>query len=80
MRTDLDRADLFERLHLGEDWPADGRRRFADGFADGVADPTTGRIGYDVRRPPVAARLALLGTLPFGVCNEVTPIAEPTGL
>ncbi|MBB6627920.1 hypothetical protein H5V45_11385 [Nocardioides sp. KIGAM211] len=80
VRTDLDRLDLFERLRLGDDWPTADGLAFGDGFADGVADPTTGRIGYDVRRPPVAARLTLLGTLPFGICNEVTPLAEPTGL
>ncbi len=50
-----DRTDLFDRLHLGDDWP-DGSPSFDDGFARGVADPTTGRIGYDVPRPAVAAR------------------------
>ncbi|MFC4785870.1 hypothetical protein ACT8ZV_15430 [Nocardioides sp. MAHUQ-72] len=79
VRLGRDRADLFERLHLGDDWPA-GRPSFGDGFTDGVGDPATGRIGYDVPRPPLAAGLALTETLPFAVCDEVTPIPEPTGL
>ena len=53
---------------------------FGDGFVRGVGDPGTGRIGYAVPRPPLAARLVLTEHLPFGVCNDVTPIAEPTGL
>lgn len=53
---------------------------FGDGFARGVGDPGTGRIVYTVPRPPLAARLVLTDHLPFGVCNDVTPIAEPTGL
>ncbi len=79
-RLGPDRADLFERLHLGDDWPATQTPAFGDGFGQGVGDPAAGRIGYVVARPPIAARLALLGTLPFAVCNEVEPIAEPTGL
>jgi hypothetical protein len=80
VRLGRDRADLFDRLHLGDDWPGTGSPAFGDGFAGGVGDPATGRIGYDVARPPVAARLALTENLPFGICNELTPIAEPTGL
>jgi hypothetical protein len=45
-----------------------------------VGDPGTGRIGYDVPRPGAAAALTLLEELPFAVCNEVSPVAEPTGL
>lgn len=80
VRLGADRADLFERLHLGDDWPATESPAFGDGFEQGVGDPAAGRIGYAVPRPPVAARLALLGTLPFAVCNDIEPIAEPTGL
>ena len=80
VRLGPDRADLFDRLHLGDDWPAPDVPAFGDGFTRGVGDPGTGRIGYHVPRPPLAARLVLTESLPFAVCNEVTPIAEPTGL
>lgn len=79
VRMDPELGDLFARLHLGDDWPAAGSPDFAAGFTGAVGDPTTGRIGYDVADPPLAARIALLETLPFGVCNEITPIADPTG-
>ena len=79
VRMSRDRTDLFDRLHLGDDWP-DGSPSFEDGFARGVGDPATGRIGYDVPRPAVAAGLTLIETLPFAVCNSVTPIPQPTGL
>jgi hypothetical protein len=57
------RPDLFERLRLGDRLPA-----FARGFADGAADPSTGRIGYTLVDPPAAADLALRHRLPFAVC------------
>lgn len=79
VRMDPELGDLFARLHLGDDWPAAGSPDFEAGYAGAVGDPTTGRIGYDVADPPLAARIALLETLPFGVCNEVTPIPEPAG-
>ncbi|HEU4811466.1 MAG TPA: hypothetical protein VFT00_04950 [Nocardioides sp.] len=79
VRMDPELGDLFDRLHLGDDWPAAGSPEFESGYTGAVGDPTTGRIGYDVANPPLAARIALLETLPFGVCNEVTPIPEPTG-
>ncbi len=80
VRVEPGRADLFARLDLAADWPASDGLAFGDGFRAGVADPTTGRIGYDVPNPPAAARLSLLEQLPFAVCNEIVPIAEPTGL
>ncbi len=79
IRVPRHRLDLFDRLHLGDAWPTTGSPAFADGFARGVGDPATGRIGYDVAHPPVAARVALGETLPFGVCNTVDPVTEPTG-
>ena len=79
VRMGRNRTDLFDRLQLGEHWPG-GSPSFADGFGGAVGDPTTGRIGYDVPRPAVAAGLTLTETLPFGVCNEVSPIPRPTGL
>jgi len=79
VRMSRHRLDLFDRLHLGDAWPTTGNPAFADGFARGVGDPATGRIGYDVANPPAAAELALGETLPFGSCNTVDPIPQPTG-
>ena len=79
VRMTRHRLDLFDRLHLGDAWPTTGTPAFAYGFSRGVGDPATGRIGYDVANPPAAARVALGETLPFGVCNEVDPVGEPTG-
>jgi hypothetical protein len=76
VRLGKDRADLFDRLHLGDAWPA-GSPGFGDGFTDGVGDPASGRIGYDVPHPAVAARLALTETLPFAVCNGTEPSPSP---
>lgn len=75
--TQPHRSDLFHRLDVGRDWP---EPEFGEVFRDAVADPTTGRIGYVVPRPPLAARLALLEELPFAICDGATPPAEPTGL
>jgi len=77
VRMEPNRDDLFDRLDLGRDWPVED---FASTFRSGVGDPGTGRIGYDVPRPAQAASLTLLEELPFAVCNEVSPVAEPTGL
>jgi hypothetical protein len=60
-RTDRDRTDLFERARLG-------RGRFGRVFRHAVADPSSGRIGYDVPQPARAAALVRRGDLPFGVC------------
>lgn len=77
VRMEPDRGDLFERMRLGEVWPV---QDFGRAYVHGAADPSTGRIGYTVTDPRAAAALALLRELPFGVCNEVMPIPEPTGL
>jgi hypothetical protein len=77
VRMERNRDDLFDRLDLGRDWPVPG---FASVFRTGVGDPGTGRIGYDVPKPAEAARLTLLEELPFAVCNQTTPVPEPTGL
>jgi hypothetical protein len=71
------RDDLFERLLIGEDWPVGG---FPQLFENGAADPSSGRLGYAVEAPARAAGLALTGELPVGLCPEVTPFEEPTGL
>jgi hypothetical protein len=71
------RSDLFERLRIGEDWPVPD---FPQTFVNGAADPSSGRLGYAVPRPPAATGLALLQELPFAICPEVVPFEEPTGL
>lgn len=71
------RSDLFDRLRIGEDWPVPP---FARTFTNGAADPSSGRLGYAVEDPPAAVALTLLRELPFSVCPEVVPLAEPTGL
>lgn len=58
------RQDLFRRMRLGGD--AAG---FAEAYDGGVADPSTGRIGYVMADPPSAARLALEHRLPFAACG-----------
>lgn len=51
------RADMFARLRLAGVLPAI-KPEFGTGFARGVADPSTGRLGYQVSRPAVAVQLA----------------------
>lgn len=77
VRVEPGRSDLFERMRIGEDWPV---APFPQEYVNGAADPSSGRIGYAVPRPPRAASLALLGELPFAICPEVVPLEEPTGL
>ena len=77
VRLGENRTDLFGRLDVARDWP---RPEFSQEFRTPVGDPTTGRIGYSIPRPPRAAALTLLEELPFGICTDVTPIPEPTGL
>lgn len=79
------RADLFARSDLAAAvservGPTVGSIGFGDGFVEPVVDPSTGRIGYDVAAPLAAATATLTDLLPFAVCNEVTPMEEPTGL
>ena len=76
VRVEPGRLDDFDRLHLADDWPVPD---FNQAFKQGVADPSSGRLGYDVPNPPKAAAVTLLGELPFAVCNEITPIPVPTG-
>ena len=76
VRTEPNREDLFTRIDIGRDWPVPG---FAATFEDPVADPTTGRIGYHLRKPAAAASLALLDELPFAICAELPSLDEPSG-
>ncbi|MCW2765691.1 MAG: hypothetical protein JWO11_1650 [Nocardioides sp.] len=64
-RLGADRADLFARRSLDDALPA-----FVTGFTGGVADPSTGRIGYEMADPPTAADLTLRGSLPFAACGQ----------
>ncbi len=76
-----DRHDLFDRADLVADWPTTGSIGFSDGFSeDDAVDPSTGRIGLHVTNPVAAANLTLTDILPFAVCNDATPLDEPTGL
>jgi hypothetical protein len=61
VRVDRDRTDLFARARLG-------RARFRQVFRHAVADPSAGRIGYDVPHPARAAALVRRELLPFGMC------------
>ncbi|MEP9384211.1 hypothetical protein [Nocardioides sp. KR10-350] len=64
-RLGPDRDDLFARMRLGR-----SQREFSQVYTRGAADPSTGRIGYEMTDPPAAARLALHHRLPFAVCEE----------
>lgn len=79
-RLGSDRTDLFARSELAAAFPTVGPIGFGDAFAMPVVDPSTGRIGYDVVAPVAAATATLTDLLPFAVCDEVVPMAEPTGL
>ena len=63
------RGDVFERARLAETLPgvADG---FTEAYADPVADPGGGRIGFQLGDAPEAARLAQERLLPFAVCAD----------
>lgn len=57
------RTDLFDRLALVGELPL-----VDQALTDGVADPSTGRIGFHLVDPVRAADLALRRQLPFAVC------------
>ncbi len=62
------RPDAFDRLRLDEVMPAI-RPAFGAAFSRGVADPSTGRLGYDLQRPSAATMLIADRHLPFAVCE-----------
>lgn len=64
-----ERADLFVRLRLAGVLPA-VQPDFGVGFARGVADPSTGRLGYQVTRPALAVQLTEQQKLPFAICSQ----------
>jgi hypothetical protein len=63
------RTDAFDRLRLAEVMPAT-LPEFGSGFSRGVADPSTGRLGYDLQRPAAAVELIRDQHLPFAVCGD----------
>lgn len=63
-RLSTDRDDLFTRMHLAARLPA-----FRAVFTHGVADPSSGRIGYRMSDPAAAAEVVLRRQLPFAVCD-----------
>ncbi|TQL66306.1 hypothetical protein FB381_0157 [Nocardioides albertanoniae] len=64
VRLGEDRDDLFYRLALGDQDAA-----YKKVFTDGVADPSSGRIGFRVTDPVRAAELVKAEAVPFAVCD-----------
>jgi hypothetical protein len=64
LRLGEDRDDLFYRLKLGDQAAA-----YKKVFTNGVADPSTGRIGFRVTNPVTAATLVTSEPVPFAVCD-----------
>ena len=62
------RNDVFDRARLPEILPRTDPE-FALGYLDPVADPSGGRIGYQLGDPDVAESLARERRLPFAVCS-----------
>jgi len=69
VRLGDNREDAFDRLRLADVMPAT-RPEFGDGFARGVADPSTGRLGYDLQSASAAMDLIADRHLPFAVCGD----------
>lgn len=67
VRLGAGRGDAFDRARLADVLPATDPD-FGLGYADPVADPGGGRIGYQLGDPAVAVRLAQEQHLPFAVC------------
>jgi len=61
------RSDAFDRLRLAEVMPPT-EPELGLVMSRGVADPSSGRLGYVLSDPPAAARLARERQLPFTVC------------
>lgn len=62
------RSDAFDRVRLAEVMPRTDPE-FGLVMTRGVADPSTGRLGYTLADPVAAARLTRERTLPFAVCR-----------
>jgi hypothetical protein len=81
-RLGAGRGDLVARGRITDAWPVvDTAMGYRDGFGpDALVDPSTGRIGLRLRTPHGAAAVTLADLLPFAICDEIEPFAEPTGL
>ena len=66
VRVGPGRADLNARRSLGE--PPLAEPDVATAYVRGVADAQSGRIGFDLGDPALAASLVLEGRLPFAAC------------
>ena len=64
-----DRADTFARARISDTLP-EGDPSFGAGFLRPVADPSGGRIGYQLGKPRVAVELTLARRLPFALCAD----------
>ena len=64
-----ERDDMFARLRLAGVLPST-KPDFGLAFARGAADPSTGRLGYQLARPADAVRLTEQQKLPFAVCAD----------
>ncbi len=62
------RSDAFDRVRLAEVMPPT-RPEFGLVMSRGVADPSSGRLGYTLTDPPGAAELTRTRRLPFAVCG-----------
>lgn len=69
VRLGEDRSDAFTRLRIDEVLPQT-TPEFGVVFSRGVADPSTGRIGYDLERPHDAVAMTTGRRLPFAVCAD----------
>lgn len=69
VRLGPDREDAFERMRIAEVLPRT-EPEFGMAFARGVADPSGGRIGFDLARPASAVELAEGRHLPFALCGD----------
>lgn len=63
------RSDAFDRLQLADVMPRT-HPEFSLALGQGVADPSTGRLGYALAHPAAAAELTLARHLPFAVCAD----------
>lgn len=67
VRLGTERTDVFDRARLSGNLPQTDPE-FGVGYQKPVADPFSGRIGFDMGDPAAAADLAVARHLPFAVC------------
>ncbi|WP_207007833.1 hypothetical protein [Nocardioides aromaticivorans] len=65
-----DRGDVFDRVRLADVMPPTDPD-FGLVMSRGVADPSSGRLGYTLADAPAAAALTKARTLPFAVCRSL---------